>query len=78
MFRYLLSSYPRVTRKLNVIDYTCRCYISYIKSVIKLPITEQCKQQEWKIILLIVKNNGFPLQMIRHLRNKILHKTHKT
>jgi len=46
--------------------------------MIALPITEQCKQQEWKIILFIVKNNSFPLRMIQNLRNKLRYKTHET
>ena len=46
--------------------------------MIALPITEQCKQQEWKIILFIVKNNGFPIKIIQNPRNKIRYKTHET
>jgi len=46
--------------------------------MIALPITEQYQQKEWKIILFVVENNGFPLQMIQNLRNKIMHKTHET
>ena len=45
--------------------------------MITLPITEQRKQQKWKIILFIVKNSGFPLQMIQNLRNKLMHKTQR-
>jgi hypothetical protein len=39
---------------------------------------EQTKQEEWYIILTIAKNNGFPLQIIHKLRNKIVLKTQKT
>ena len=42
-----------------------------------LPITGQAKQQEWNIILTVAKYNGFPLQIIRKLRNKILLKTQR-
>jgi hypothetical protein len=45
--------------------------------MIKLPITKQAKQQERSIILFIAKNNGFPLQIIHKLKNKIILKTQK-
>jgi len=32
--------------------------------MIKLLVTEQSKQQEWKIILEIARNNGFPTHII--------------
>jgi hypothetical protein len=41
-----------------------------------LAIIEQAKQQEWNIILTVAKNNGFSLQIIHKLQNKIIHKTH--
>jgi len=31
---------------------------------------KQAKQQEWKIILAIVQNNGFPLHIIHSLKKK--------
>ena len=42
------------------------------------PITEQAKQQEWNTICTIAKNNGFPIQLIHNLRNKINKKQHTT
>jgi len=45
--------------------------------MITLPITEQAKQREWNIILTVAKYNGFPLQIIHKLKNKIILKTHK-
>jgi hypothetical protein len=36
--------------------------------MLKLPITEQSKQQEWKIILTIAQNNGFPMHIIHGLK----------
>jgi hypothetical protein len=36
------------------------------------PITEQAKQQEWDSICTIAMNNGFPLQIIYNLKNKII------
>jgi hypothetical protein len=45
--------------------------------MITLPIPKQAKQQEWNIILTIAKKNGFPLQIIHKLKNKIILKTQK-
>jgi hypothetical protein len=42
--------------------------------MLTLPITKQAKQQEWKIILAIAQNNGFPLQIIHNLKKKLLAK----
>ena len=36
-----------------------------------LPITKQAKQQEWKIILAIAQNNGFPLHN-QNLKKKLI------
>jgi hypothetical protein len=35
-----------------------------------LPITEQSKQQEWKVILTIAGNSGFPAHIIHDLKKK--------
>jgi hypothetical protein len=40
--------------------------------MITLPITEQAKQQEWNTIPTVAKSNGFPLQIIRKLKKKII------
>jgi hypothetical protein len=34
------------------------------------PITKQSKQQEWKTILVIARNNGFPTYIIHNLKAK--------
>ena len=39
---------------------------------------KQAKQQEWKIILAIVQNNGFPLHIIHSLKKKPTAKKKKT
>ena len=39
------------------------------------PITEQARQQEWKTICTIARNNGFRLQIIHNLKNKLILKT---
>jgi len=45
--------------------------------MLTLPITKQAKQQEWKIILAIAQNNGFPLQIIHNLKKKLTAKKQK-
>jgi len=42
------------------------------------PITEQATQQEWKTICPTARNNGFRLQSIHNLKNKLILKTQKT
>jgi len=49
-----------------------------INRIIALLITEHAKQQAWDIFLTIAKNNGFPIQIIHKLKNKIRLKTQKT
>jgi len=41
-------------------------------------ITEQARQQEWNIICPVARSNGFPLQIIHNLKNKLILKTQKT
>ena len=40
--------------------------------MLSTPITEQTRQQEWNTICTTGRNNGFTLQMIHNLRNKIV------
>ena len=40
----------------------------YINRMITLPIAEQTKQQEWRTILTVAKNNGFTLHIIHNLK----------
>ena len=42
-----------------------------------IPITEQTRQQEWNTICTIARNNGFLLQVIHKLRNKIIRAQNK-
>jgi hypothetical protein len=42
----------------------------YINRLIILPVTEKSKQEEWKTILAIAKDNGNPIDMIRNLKTK--------
>jgi hypothetical protein len=46
--------------------------------MLTLPITKQAKQGEWKIILAIAQNNGFPLHIIHNLKKKLIAKKTKT
>jgi len=45
--------------------------------MITLPITEKSKQEEWKTILTIVKNNGYPVNTINNLKTKLIAKEQK-
>jgi len=45
--------------------------------MLTLPITKQAKQGEWKIILAIAQNNGFPLYIIHSLKKKMIPKKQK-
>jgi len=40
--------------------------------MLSTPTTEQARQQEWDSICTIAMNNGFPLQIIYNLKNKII------
>ena len=57
------------------LEHKLAAYNFYTNRMIELPIMEQVKQQEWKIILTVAKSNGFPLQIIHKLRYKIILKT---
>lgn len=41
------------------------------------PLTEQVRQQEWKTICTITRINGFQLQIIYNLKNKLILKHKK-
>jgi hypothetical protein len=49
----------------------------YINRMTTLPITEPSKQQEWKVILTIARNNGFPAHIIHDLKKKLITKKQK-
>jgi len=52
-------------------EYKLATNLFHINTMITLPIVEQCKQQEWRTIVFISKNTGFPLKMIHNLKDKI-------
>jgi len=45
--------------------------------MITLPITGKSKKEEWKTILAIAKNNGYPIHTINNLRKKLKTKKQK-
>jgi len=49
----------------------------YINRMITLPIKEKSKKEEWKTILAIAKNNGYPIHIINNLRKKLTTKKQK-
>jgi hypothetical protein len=53
-------------------EQTLSAFIYYINRLITLPITEKSKKNEWKIILAIAKNNGYPIDMIYNLKTKLI------
>jgi hypothetical protein len=45
----------------------------YINRLITLPITQERKEIEWVTIQKTAKNNGFPINMIEKLKEKLIH-----
>ena len=74
-----LGIYRKPTQSDTTIHFTSNhplqhklaAYNFYIHRLLSIPITEQAKQQEWNTIFIIAKNNGFPLELIYNLKNKI-------
>ena len=64
------------------IQHKMAAYNTYIHRMLTLPITKQVQQKEWDIICSTASNNGYPLSLIHHTRNKIIQKItmqqHKT
>ena len=81
-----LGIYRKPTQSDTTIHFTCNhplqqklpAYIFYINRLLSTPITDQARQQEWNTICTIAKNNGFPLQLIHNLKNKITRTQHTT
>jgi len=46
----------------------------YIHRMITLPIAEKSKQEEWKTILTIAKNNGYPVNTINNFKTELIGK----
>jgi len=45
--------------------------------MLTLPITEESKQEEWKTMITMAKNNGYPVVIINDLRTKLISKKHQ-
>ena len=60
------------------LEHKIAAYNFYINRMLTIPITEQARQQEWNTIHTIARNNGFPLQIIHNLKNKLILQTQKT
>ena len=43
----------------------------YVNRILTLPITKHARHQEWKTILAIAQNNGFPLHIMQSLKKKL-------
>jgi hypothetical protein len=56
------------------LEHKLAAFNFYINRMLTLPITKQAKQQEWKIILAIAQNNGFPLHVIHNLKKELIAK----
>jgi hypothetical protein len=47
-------------------------FIYYINRLITSPVTEKSKQEEWKTILAIAENNGYPINRVHNLKTKLI------
>ena len=53
-------------------DHKLAAFKYYIHSMITMPITENAVKQEWNKIIIMACNNGFPEQIVRKLRSKLI------
>ena len=67
---HFTSNYP--------LEHTLTAYTVHTNRMIMLPIIQQAKLQEWNITVTIPRNNGFPLQIIHNLKNKLMLITQQT
>jgi hypothetical protein len=51
-------------------EHKIAAFTYYTHRMITLPITEKSKQEKWKAILTIAKNNGYPINTINRLKKK--------
>ena len=80
-----ISIYRKATNTDTTIHYLSNhpfaqkiaAFIYYINRLISLPISQESRDMEWATILTMAKNNGFPEDIIRRLRTKLLTKKHK-
>ena len=62
---HYLSNHP-LEQKMAAFRY-------HINRLITLPITQEKKEIEWATIQKTAKNNGFPINMIEKLKEKLVH-----
>ena len=78
----LLSIYRKPIQTDTTIHYTSNhpaqhkmaAYKAYIYRMLTLPIMKQAQQKEWDTICSIALNNGYPLNLIYHIHNRIVQK----
>jgi len=58
----------------NYTTHKLAAFRYYINRMITLSITEQARKQEWRNIIIIAHNNGFPESLIQKLRTKLMNK----
>jgi hypothetical protein len=56
------------------LEHKLAAFSFYINKMLTVPITKQAKQQEWKTVLAVAQNNGFPLHIIHSLKKKLIAK----
>jgi hypothetical protein len=54
------------------IQHKLAAYRYHINRMLTVSITESAKNQEWNWICTMTKNNGFPLHIIRRIKNNFL------
>jgi len=59
------------------LEHKLSAYKFYVDRMLSTLVTEQTRQQKCDPICTIARNNGFPLQIIHNLRNKVI-RTQKT
>jgi hypothetical protein len=58
------------------LEHQLAVYNFSINRMLTIPITEQAREQKWYTMRTTPRCDGFPLQIIRNLKNKLIFKTH--
>jgi hypothetical protein len=59
-------------------EHKIAAFLYYVNRITTMPITENSKQNEWETIIVIAKNNDFPISILIDLKTKIIkRKKHK-
>ena len=59
-------------------EHKIAAFLYYMNISITMPLTEKSKQNEWKTIIAIAKNNDFPVNILTDLKTKITNKENTT